>query len=118
MRTESTDGSIHDLTDAEAAALRDLCERMLKGPVDLTHPLYVQWADACNVDADRRLLATVAFLPRALHALLVRERAACVAEIDKEIATVKATALLSHESRSGALAFLGYARKHILERNA
>ena len=73
MRINPTDTSIHDLTADEAASLRDVCERMLCGPVDLTHPMIAQWAASCGFDERQSLLAaTEAFLPRALHALLLR----------------------------------------------
>jgi hypothetical protein len=116
MRIESTDTSIHDLTATEATDLRALCERMLRGPVDYSHPLLVAWCEGCGFEERQRTLAiSTAFLPRALHALLIRERAACLAEIDREIATAKASTLLNFETRNGALTFLGYARKHIQE---
>lgn len=116
MRIDPNDTSIHDLTDAEATDLRALCERMLLGPVDYSHPLLVTWCEGCGFDARQRTLAvSTAFLPRALHSLLIRERAACIAEIDREIATATKSSLLNFETRNGALTFLGYARKHIQE---
>lgn len=64
---------IHDLTDDEALALREVCERILQGPVEITHPLFAQWAAACRFDDRQRLLVmAMVFLPRALHALLLR----------------------------------------------
>lgn len=73
MRTDPTDMSIHDLTDDEAKALREVCERIFRGPVEITHPLFVQWAAACGFDDRQRLfLMSSVFLPRALHALLLR----------------------------------------------
>lgn len=73
MRTDPTDLSIHDLTDDEATALREVCERIFRGPVEITQPLFVQWAEACGLDDRQRLFVMVAsFLPRALHALLLR----------------------------------------------
>ncbi len=44
----------------------------LRGPVSLDHPLFVQWATECfpHRSSDLTML-TIAFLPRALHALLV-----------------------------------------------
>lgn len=72
MRVD-TDTSIHDLTDAEAADLRALCEAMSRGPVALDHPLFVAWADvACPTHSQPAALLSIAFLPRALHALLRR----------------------------------------------
>ncbi len=67
------DTSIHDLTDAEAADLRRLCEAILRGPTPMDHPLFVAWCKATGFDDRQALLAfTTAFLPRALHALLCR----------------------------------------------
>jgi hypothetical protein len=88
MRIDPKDTSIHDLTPKEAADLRDLCERMLKGPVALDHPLFVQWAEDFmpgSIEKGRGSLLTTAFLPRALHALLVRA--------EKKIASAKSGAL-------------------------
>lgn len=69
------DTSIHDLTDAEAADLRTLCDAMIAGRVTLVRPhaLLRAWADVADpghAAADADLAA--AFLPRALHALLRR----------------------------------------------
>lgn len=71
------DTSIHDLTDAEAADLRALCEAMLRGDVakPVKHPLLVAWRCAVPYPTP-----SAEFLPRALHALLRRaDRPAIVA---------------------------------------
>jgi hypothetical protein len=76
MRIDPTDTSIHDLTPKEARELRALCQTMLSGATDLTHPLFVQWAHAARERESAwttpAALLTVAFLPRALYALLLR----------------------------------------------
>jgi len=73
MRINPITTGISHLTDDEAAALRDLCEAMLRGPVSLDHPLFMQWARECFPHRlhDRTML-TLGFLPRALYALLQR----------------------------------------------
>lgn len=76
------DTSIHDLTDAEAADLRALCEAMLRrGPnlpadgAEPHGPLFKAWLDVAyprrSPAASPSLFASE-FLPRALHALLRR----------------------------------------------
>lgn len=75
------DTSIHDLTDAEAADLRALCEAIMRGPTPMDHPLFVAWSKASGLDDRQSLLAfTTAFLPRALHALLRRADAVLLRE--------------------------------------
>lgn len=76
MKVDPATTAIYDLTDDEAASLRSLCEGMLRGPVPLDHPLFVQWATAAFSGAAPAVLVLAAFLPRTLHALLVREEAA------------------------------------------
>ncbi len=55
---------------------------MLSGATDLTHPLFVQWAHAARERESAwttpAALLTVAFLPRALYALLIRAEAAAL----------------------------------------
>ena len=89
MRIDTTTTGIHDLTVAEATSLRALCEGMLRGPVSLDHPLFVRWATECvpHRSSDLTML-TIAFLPRALHALLVH------AESDRCLAVASRSALV------------------------
>lgn len=78
MKVDPITTAISDLTDAEATDLRDLCERMINGPVPLDHPLFSQWVAECFPHRSRvapPTLFTVAFLPRALHALLAHTTA-------------------------------------------
>jgi hypothetical protein len=76
MRIDTTTTDIHDLTDSEAVELRALCERMSRGPVS-AEGLFLQWAEiVCPTHSTPMSLLQVAFLPRALYALLRREEAA------------------------------------------
>lgn len=85
------DTSIHDLTDTEAADLRALCEVMLRGPVSLDHPLFVRWAQTVRSSPTApAALLSVAFLPRALHALLRRAHEDGRAALAREQAAVLA----------------------------
>jgi hypothetical protein len=76
MRIDLISTAIVDLSDDEAVSLRALCEKMLHGATSLDHPLFQQWVaenyPSRSAAAPPTLFA-VAFLPRALHALLVRE---------------------------------------------
>ena len=74
--------NIDYLTNEEASSLRALCESMLQGATDLTHPLFVQWVDATHpTHSVPATLLTVAFLPRALYALL--RRAESISALEK-----------------------------------
>lgn len=76
MKVDPTTGTISDLSDDEAASLRDLCERMLRGAVSLDHPLFAAWADVMNPECRPAAMLSIAFLPQALHALLVQAETA------------------------------------------
>ena len=51
--------------------MRALSGAMLSGTADLAHPMFVSWAATCCPNT-QPLISALAFLPRALYALLLR----------------------------------------------
>jgi hypothetical protein len=73
MRIDHDTADIHDLTDSEAAALREWCAAYLSGKPVTRDDAIVTWQCAFfGSAAEAPCLSVLTFLPRALYALLRR----------------------------------------------